>query len=64
MIQGVTLLAALALGLTGIAAAVPVLPSILLAGSLATLVWSFGRDVVWQLRRSGGGVDRAQGLVP
>ena len=50
VIQGVTLLAALALGLTGIAAVVPALPSILLAGSLATLVWSFGRDIVWQLR--------------
>jgi phosphatidylglycerophosphate synthase len=55
VIQGVTLLAALALGLTGIAALVPVLPSILLAGSLATLVWSFGRDVVWQLRAAGAG---------
>jgi len=50
VIQGVTLLAALALGLTGIAAVVPALPSILLAGSLTTLVWSFGRDIVWQLR--------------
>jgi phosphatidylglycerophosphate synthase len=55
VIQGVTLLAALALELTGVAAAVPALPPILLAGSLTTLVWSFGRDVAWQLRGAGGG---------
>ena len=63
VVQGVTLLAALALELTGVAAAVPVLPPILLAGSLATLVWSFGRDVVWQLRAAGEGKP-TEGLVP
>jgi len=62
VIQGVTLLAALALELTGVAAAVPAVPPILLAGSLATLVWSFGRDVVWQLRAAREGPTR--GLVP
>ena len=50
MIQGVTLLTALALELTGVAEAVPALPPTLLAASLVTLVWSFGRDIVWQLR--------------
>jgi phosphatidylglycerophosphate synthase len=50
VIQAVALLAALALELTGIAAALPMLPTVLLAGSLAALCWSFGRDVVWQLR--------------
>lgn len=49
VIQAVTLLAVLALELIGIAT-VPALPSVLLAGSLAALSWSFGRDVVWQLR--------------
>jgi len=53
VIQGVTLVVALALGLTGAAAAVPALPPILLAGSLATLLWSFGRDIAWQLRTAG-----------
>jgi phosphatidylglycerophosphate synthase len=53
VIQGVTLVVALALGLTGVAAVVPALPPILLAGSLATLLWSFGRDIAWQLRTAG-----------
>jgi hypothetical protein len=44
---------ALALGLTGVAAVVPALPPILLAGSLATLLWSFGRDIAWQLSTAG-----------
>ena len=50
VIQGVSLLTALALELTGVAEAVPTLPPTLLAASLVTLVWSFGRDIVWQLR--------------
>jgi phosphatidylglycerophosphate synthase len=62
VIQGVTLLAALALELTGVAVAVPVLPPILLAGSLALLVWSFSRDVVWQLIRGEG--RPTEGLAP
>jgi phosphatidylglycerophosphate synthase len=53
VIQGVTLVVTLALGLTGVAAVVPALPPILLAGSLATLLWSFGRDIAWQLRTAG-----------
>ncbi|HEY5785645.1 MAG TPA: CDP-alcohol phosphatidyltransferase family protein [Microlunatus sp.] len=50
VVQAVTLLAVLALDLIGAVAAVPALPSILVAGSLGALCWSFGRDVVWQLR--------------
>jgi hypothetical protein len=50
VIQAVTLLAALALELVGIAATAPALPTVLLTGSLAALCWSFGRDVVGQLR--------------
>ena len=48
--QGLALLLALTLGLTGIAAAAPVLPSVLLALAFATLCWSFGRDVAWQFQ--------------
>lgn len=53
VLQCVALLATLTMGLTGVAAAAPVLPSVLLAAALAALCWSFGRDVVWQLRASG-----------
>jgi len=50
VIQAVMLLAALALELVGIAATAPALPTVLLTGALAALCWSFGRDVVGQLR--------------
>ncbi|HEY5979487.1 MAG TPA: CDP-alcohol phosphatidyltransferase family protein [Microlunatus sp.] len=52
VVQGVALLTALTLELIGIAPALPALAPILLAGSLATLCWSFGRDIAWQLRSS------------
>ena len=60
--QGVALLAALTLQLTGVAATAPLLAPVLLAVSLATLCWSFGRDVVWQLRH--GREEPTAGLVP
>lgn len=47
VVQGVALLAGLALGLLG---APSWLPSCLGVAALATLGWSFGRDVVWQVR--------------
>ena len=50
VIQGVTLLVVLALELSGLTIAVPALPEVLLAIALATLCWSFGRDIGWQLR--------------
>lgn len=50
VIQGVALLTSLALAATGIATAVPWLPGLLLAAALATLCWSFGRDLLGQLR--------------
>lgn len=46
--QGIALLAALALGLADVA--VPVLPTVILLAALAALCWSFGRDVIGQLR--------------
>lgn len=52
VIQGIALLLALTLELVGVAAHVPVLPSLVLALALATLTWSFGRDVIWQLTRA------------
>ena len=52
VIQGIALLAALALDVVGVSAQVPVLPTLLLALALATLTWFFGRDVAWQLTRS------------
>jgi phosphatidylglycerophosphate synthase len=58
VIQAVALLASLALELTGLAAALPLLPSVLLAGALSALCWSFGRDVVWQLRSARSPADR------
>lgn len=48
--QGVALLAALILEATGLVGRVPALPSLLLVLALAALIWSFGRDIVWQLR--------------
>jgi phosphatidylglycerophosphate synthase len=50
VVQGVALLTALTLAATGIAAAVPWLAPVVLAAALGSLCWSFGRDVVWQLR--------------
>jgi phosphatidylglycerophosphate synthase len=48
VVQGVVLLLALALDLVG---GVPdELSVLILAGALAALCWSFGRDVVWQWR--------------
>ena len=52
VVQGVALLMALTLAATGIAEAVPWLASLLLAAALGSLCWSFGRDVIWQLRAS------------
>ncbi|MFT4166517.1 MAG: CDP-alcohol phosphatidyltransferase family protein [Microlunatus sp.] len=50
VIQGIALLAALALDATGLTAVAPALPTLVLAVALATLCWSFGRDVAWQSR--------------
>ncbi len=55
VVQGIALLLALTLGRLGIAvpalpSVLPALPSAVLAVALAALVWSFGRDVVGQLR--------------
>ena len=47
VVPGVALLGALTLGLTG---APDVVLASVLAAALAALAWSFGRDVVWQLR--------------
>jgi len=52
VVQAVALLVALTLGLIGIA--VPELPSVVLAGALVALCWSFGRSICWQLRAAGG----------
>jgi phosphatidylglycerophosphate synthase len=46
--QGIALLLALVAGLVG--AAVPLLPTVLLLVAVAALCWSFGRDILWQLR--------------
>ena len=53
VVQGVALLAALTHEAAGLAGRVPALPSLLLALALASLTWSFGRDIVWQLTRVG-----------
>jgi hypothetical protein len=50
VVQGVALLTTLTLAATGISAAVPWLAPVVLAAALGSLCWSFGRDVVWQLR--------------
>lgn len=54
VIQGVALLIALALGLTGVAAAAPLLPTVILGAALALLCWSFARDIAGQFRASRG----------
>ncbi|WP_156821047.1 CDP-alcohol phosphatidyltransferase family protein [Microlunatus phosphovorus] len=51
VVQGVALLAALAVEAAGLNTRVPMLPTLLLAPALALLTWSFGRDVIWQLTR-------------
>ena len=50
VVQGVALLIALSLAATGIAGTVPWLAPLVLAAALGSLCWSFGRDVIWQLR--------------
>ena len=50
VVQGIALLVALTLEATGVAAVAPMLPTLVLAAALATLCWSFGRDIAWQLR--------------
>lgn len=50
VIQGVCLLIALTVQLAGVVDTAPLLAPTLLAAALAALCWSFGRDVVWQLR--------------
>jgi phosphatidylglycerophosphate synthase len=50
VVQVVALLVVLALGRTGAVALAPAAPSLLLVGALAALCWSFGHDVIWQLR--------------
>ena len=50
MVQVVALLAVLTMDLTGAGTIAPVVPSLVLVGALAALWWSFGHDVVWQLR--------------
>lgn len=52
VVQGVCLLTALTLELTGVVDTAPLLAPALLAASLGTLCWSFGRDIAWQLRAS------------
>lgn len=54
VIQGVMLLIALAAEPAGVVGAVPGVVSLLLAGALASLCWSFGRDIGWQLRTGRG----------
>ncbi|MFL6045669.1 MAG: CDP-alcohol phosphatidyltransferase family protein [Propionibacteriaceae bacterium] len=49
VVQAVALLAALAFGL---AQGAHWLPTILLLAALASLCWSFGRSVLWQMRQS------------
>lgn len=51
VIQGIALLVALTARATGPAAVASVLPTLVLAIALATLCWSFGRDIAWQLTR-------------
>lgn len=50
VIQGVALLLALALGFIGVARVAPLLPAVVLGAALAVLCWSFGRDILGQLR--------------
>lgn len=50
VIQAIALLLVLILGLIGVAAIAPAVPNLLLLGALAALCWSFGHDVIWQLR--------------
>lgn len=52
VVQAVALLSALTMQLTGIAAAHPPWPPVVLAAALLALCWSFARDVGWQLRAS------------
>lgn len=50
VVQGVALLLGLTLHASGVSEAVPLLPPLVLAVALGTLCWSFGRDVLGQLR--------------
>ncbi len=50
VVQGVALLVSLTLAVTGVSATLPLLAPALLAVALGALCWSFGRDVVGQLR--------------
>jgi phosphatidylglycerophosphate synthase len=50
VVQVIALLTVLTMDLTGAATIAPAVPSLLLVGALAALWWSFGHDVVWQLR--------------
>jgi phosphatidylglycerophosphate synthase len=53
VVEGVTLLTCLALDVVSV---IPQwLPNLLLSGALGALCWSFGRDVVWQLRQLSSG---------
>ena len=50
VVQGIALLVALTLSATGLVLVAPVLPTLVLAIALLALCWSFGHDIVWQLR--------------
>lgn len=52
VIQGIALLVALTLSVTGVTGTVPILPTLVLGPALAALCWSFGRDIAWQVSQS------------